>query len=491
MLEPHGPGIAQATPAAELPHLTLHGTRAAGIPDALRERQAWLVWRYEQSPGRDEPTKVPYIARPGPLTRADATRSAHWRTFDQAQEHARRFDGIGIALGDDLCGVDLDDVREPDTGELTPQAQVIVEALDSYTEVSPSGTGVKVFLFASEGLPNGARRGDLLGGGHVEMYDGGRYFTVTGEHLAGTPTTIEHRQSELTNLHRDIFGEQLAQPTTQTPAPTPNLDDSNVLRVAFAAANGSKFAALWAGDNLDYPSPSEGDAALAHQLAFYVPDRIRLEGLLRRSNRVREKWDERRGSDTWLGQQCARAVERVSCHYTGGQPSGNLVAVDRRLLALPDGPLLVGALLAAGVSDEEEVQKTLGVGRRTVRKWRRQFRDAGIEHSTAKHPRGGFVLVPRWVLLNADLSMPARVLSLHLAALANAGMTRVGVETLAKRRHCNRRTISRHVQELVAAEVITVDHASFVPGLGRRLRCNQYTFVEGTSLQDARVPAAD
>lgn len=482
--------MAAAAEAAIAPSDTL----TTAIPDVLKSRRRWLVWRYEQSPGRKKPTKPPYIADIGEAL-ANVTDPDDLRTFEEATAQTHRFDGIGTALGkhdseqDRLAGADLDGCRDPATGEITPWAQEIIDVLDSYTEVSPSGTGLHVLCWG-ELPPDAERHRHEIGGGHVEVYDRDRYFTFTGEHLAGTPTTIEHRQSELTNLYRDIFGEQLDQATIQTPTPTSDLGDSDVLRVAFAAANGSKFAALWAGDNLDYPSPSEADAALAHLLAFYVPEPARLEGLLRQSSRVREKWDERRGPDTWLGRECARAVERVSSHYTG-RPSGDLVVVDRRLLRLPDGPLLVAALLAASVCDEQEQEEALGVRTRTVREWRNQLRDAGVEHSIPKRPRGGFVLVPRWVLLNADLSVPARVLSLHLTALANAGMARVGVETLAKRRQCNRRTISRHVQELVAAEVITVDHASFVPGLGRRLRCNQYIFVDGTLPQDAPAPAAD
>ena len=71
--------------------------------------------------------------------------------------------------------------------------------LASYTETSPSGTGVHVLVHGE--LPPGRRRK-----GSIEMYADGRYFAMTGDHLDGTPTTIEMRSAELVALHRRIFG---------------------------------------------------------------------------------------------------------------------------------------------------------------------------------------------------------------------------------------------------------------------------------------------
>src|SRR5206468_7814503 len=98
-------------------------------------------------------------------------------------------DGVGIVLGDGLVGVDLDHCRDPETGAIAPWAQTVIATLDSYTEVSPSGTGLHVLLHGESAI-SGRRKGP------IEMYADGRYFTVTGQHLAGTPTTIETRTVE-------------------------------------------------------------------------------------------------------------------------------------------------------------------------------------------------------------------------------------------------------------------------------------------------------
>ncbi len=152
-----------------------------GIPYELRAEPRWVVWRYEERDGK--PTKVPYSA----LThrRASTTDPADWTSFDLAAEYLLRrrlHDGLGFVLGDGWAGVDLDGCRDVETGELHQKAREIITALDSYAEVSPSGTGIKVFVRGT--LPPGRRKVEkVFGAGEhhgIEMYDSGRFFCVTG-----------------------------------------------------------------------------------------------------------------------------------------------------------------------------------------------------------------------------------------------------------------------------------------------------------------------
>jgi putative DNA primase/helicase len=101
---------------------------------------------------------------------------------------------------DDLCGVDLDKCLDPETGEIESWAQEIVGELSSYTEISPSGTGVHVLVRAE--LPDGRNRK-----GQIEMYDHGRYFTMSGKHLSGTSRIIEYRLDQILALRRRVLGE--------------------------------------------------------------------------------------------------------------------------------------------------------------------------------------------------------------------------------------------------------------------------------------------
>jgi putative DNA primase/helicase len=147
-----------------------------GIPNELKTYRAWVLWRFEKR-GKDV-TKVPYAPHGG---KADSTDSRTWSSFKEVLKsyEAGDYDGIGFVFstGDPYCGVDLDGAVDPETGEVAVWAQQIVEGLDGYTELSPSGAGIHIIV-----------RGELPGSGNrkgpLEMYDKKRFFTMTG-HVLG------------------------------------------------------------------------------------------------------------------------------------------------------------------------------------------------------------------------------------------------------------------------------------------------------------------
>jgi putative DNA primase/helicase len=102
--------------------------------------------------------------------------------------------------------------------------EVHLTACDTYTESSPSGTGSSHAIVNGKLAPGAGNQKTLPCGMKVELYSHRlRYFTMTGQHLAGIPTTIEDRQPELTALHTEIFGQE--KEAAQAPAgPNPTLD---------------------------------------------------------------------------------------------------------------------------------------------------------------------------------------------------------------------------------------------------------------------------
>src|SRR5215218_2875098 len=144
------------------------------FPEELRQRRQWVVWKLEERDGK--PTKVPYIA--GGSGKASSTDSLTWRSFEEAVQalETGRYNGIGFVFssGDPFAGVDLDDCRDPETGELEEWAAKIVEAFGSYAEVSQSGTGVHIIVKGK--APNKKR-------GKVEAYGLERFFAMTGQVL--------------------------------------------------------------------------------------------------------------------------------------------------------------------------------------------------------------------------------------------------------------------------------------------------------------------
>src|SRR5262249_27215068 len=139
------------------------------IPQELREQARWLVWRLINRKVGEKPSKVPHDAHSG--RRADNTDERHQSSFTTVLGISHQYGGIGYALGSDFTVVDLDHVRNVETGELTPEARTIVAALGSYTEVSPSGDGVHIWL---RGAPALGRKKV----GNVEVYNDRRFMTV-------------------------------------------------------------------------------------------------------------------------------------------------------------------------------------------------------------------------------------------------------------------------------------------------------------------------
>ena len=298
----------------------------AELPDALVEREQWVCWREEERDGK--PTKVPVT--PGSSGFASSTDPDTWSSFEAAVEYVETGDveGIGFVFTDDdpIVGVDLDDCRDPETGDVDDAALDIIERLDSYTEVSPSGTGYHVLITGE--LPDGRNRR-----GSVELYDTARFFTVTGDHVERTPTRVARRQDALTAIHREYVqdterdtvaeSEQRGSvddesPTTETADVDVDLEDEDLLEKAMSASNGEKFERLWNGNTVGYDSQSEADMALCCLLAFWTGgDHTQMDQLFRQSGLHREKWDEVHYADgsTYGEKTIDRSIATTSEFY--------------------------------------------------------------------------------------------------------------------------------------------------------------------------------
>ncbi|MCA9137395.1 MAG: AAA family ATPase [Planctomycetales bacterium] len=167
------------------------------IPGSLKERDQWVAWKEIVREGR--PTKIPIDVRSGQF--ASVSDSNSWASFDEAMDYFDQdpdLSGLGFVFtaGDPFAGVDLDDCL--DKGGQFIWGQDIVKGLNTYTEVSPSGRGVKLFLRGAKPASAGSRRDGFgpLGIGKVEVYDQGRFFAVTGRPTHGFPNTVENRHAD-------------------------------------------------------------------------------------------------------------------------------------------------------------------------------------------------------------------------------------------------------------------------------------------------------
>lgn len=239
--------------------------------------------------------------------------------------------------------MDLDGCLDPETGEVEPWALEIVEQLDSYTEISPSGTGLHILVRA--GLPEGGNRK-----GQIEMYDRSRFFTVTGRRLEGTSHLIEERQTQIKALRARLFPMcQQKPPAANEAAVSANeISDEEILRRATTATNGERFARLWSRDRSGYTSDSEADLALCSMLAFWTgPDEDRIASLVTRSGLAREKWTRKDYRHCTIARVLNGAIEFYETAKKGAEPSRNgysrgATSTPERLATSPAEPEAVG-----------------------------------------------------------------------------------------------------------------------------------------------------
>lgn len=178
----------------------MNGINFARIPEALRNRAQWILWKFGERDGKE--TKIPVQPNGQPAKSNDA---ATWNTFESvtAAFDEVGFAGIGFVFSadDPLIGIDLDGCRDPETGKVSDWAREIVVKFATYAEVSPSGTGVKLFCIGESPFDSGRKipvaDAEKIGEKQpaIEVYDRGRYFAVTGWMLRGPSEPTDSRLS--------------------------------------------------------------------------------------------------------------------------------------------------------------------------------------------------------------------------------------------------------------------------------------------------------
>ena len=196
-------------------------TNFENVPSELRARPSWVGWKYAHTKDGKE-TKLPINLCTGQL--ASTTGPATWVAFEKAVASNSGFEGLGFVFTelDPFCGIDFDGCRDQRTGEVSEWAAELIRKLDSYTELSPSETGIKVFCKAK--APPGIRHKILVDAPAVsgkqpgiEIYDRSRYFAVTGRRDMSLPAEPMERQAQVDELIAAFFTRP-AQPAADSAA---------------------------------------------------------------------------------------------------------------------------------------------------------------------------------------------------------------------------------------------------------------------------------
>jgi len=296
------------------------------IPQAMSERPQWVLWALEprtNAAGVTRQTKVPYTIR-GEYAKANTP--ATWGSYAAAIQALAGggYNGVGYMFSQDdpFTGVDLD--HSIVDGRMELWASAIASQLQSYTEISQSGSGAHIIVQASlhalrtSGvLKTGKRRDNLpnTNGGGLEIYDRDRFFAMTGNMITVYPSTVEPRQDETIEIVTIyLLSESVKKPATHTSTPRPETsrDDSNEAVIARISRSkqGTKFDALMRGDTSGHDdNQSQADESLLCIIAGYTKDVAQIESIFDCSQLAnRDKW----GRDDYRSMSIQKALDFVT-----------------------------------------------------------------------------------------------------------------------------------------------------------------------------------
>lgn len=264
------------------------------FPNELKSVPNFVCWK-----GSD---KVPKNAKTGANAKSNDPET--WSSFEDAVAGCEKFhfDGVGFMFAPPYFGVDLDKCLDK-----VDFCDEFVETLQSYAEISKSGTGLHIICKGK--LPDGNRKK-----GNVEMYSNGRYFICTGNIYNQSYTKIKNCTESIKVLHSKYMPNNVPKAELKR-EPIVNLEDQDVVDKARNCRSGQHFNLLYSGDWQGiYSSQSEADLALCNQLAFWTGrNEAQMDRIFRSSGLMRQKWDERRGADTYgqitINKACASCVE--------------------------------------------------------------------------------------------------------------------------------------------------------------------------------------
>lgn len=268
------------------------------VPNELVNRDMWIVWKKYK--GKKIPISV--NTRKAIAIKSDETYS----DFYNAVDLSRKYDGVGIVLNNSLCCVDLDNCFN-DNNELNSFAIDIINRLNSYTEISPSGKGIHILFYSEYELFNKADR--------IEAYSNNRYITITGN-IYNNMSKIEHRNKEIDDINKEFFKPKpiyndIKQPPQSTVRGISFEDDIKLWdKIKHSKIGYSIQQKMNTPTETGLDDDSAKDVEILRLLAYWTYDANQIERLIRNySIRQRNKWNEPRGKyANWLQYEIDKAI---------------------------------------------------------------------------------------------------------------------------------------------------------------------------------------
>ena len=281
------------------------------IPNELREVNQWVCWKATPRKNSTKMDKIPYNPKTG--YKALSNNSNTWTSFDKAySEYVKgNYNGIGFMFANGYFGVDIDgiteDVEKFKAGNKDNIISEFVEGLSSYTEYSPSRKGIHVICKGT--LPEGRRRTD-----NVEMYQSGRFFTVTGYNIGNYGIT--ECTNKIKRLHKKYVDKEEVQKMMDTQYIPLSLNDNEIIEKASRSKNGYKFKELYQGGFNGFDSQSEADISFCFMLAYWTQrNPQQMDTIFRSSGLMRDKWNKRVAGSTYGARTIQSAIKGCSRVY--------------------------------------------------------------------------------------------------------------------------------------------------------------------------------
>lgn len=232
------------------------------VPDELKQHKSWVCWSLENRNGNW--AKVPKNPKTG--GNASATLSGTWGTFEDAESYYAghlNIDGIGYVFTTNVIGIDFDHCVE-DGKIISDEIRELVDRCKSYVEISPSETGLHMYVKGKWKEPGGRKNNKLGNGMAIEVYPSARFFTVTGNTF-GEVRPLAEDQELLDEIYDRYFSEE--QSGTLLPISFASLDvnPEYVKRLQDKLKSNHWMALLWQGHHTK-ESESEADMALICRL---------------------------------------------------------------------------------------------------------------------------------------------------------------------------------------------------------------------------------
>lgn len=289
------------------------------FPKELTDLKQWTVWRKVTRNGKD--TKIPVDPLTGELAKSNDPST--WRGFDEAFLAFRdneNIHGLGFFFTPPYIGIDLDDIGDDlddfFNGNYDNKVYEFYESFRSYAEVSPSGKGLHI-------ISKGKIPGDRRRKGDVEIYQEGRFFTMTGNSLGKYTSINEANKDNFKKIYDKYLSDKVIElkgnaSFNRQHGIKHNLSDDDVIHKILSSKQADDFKNFMNNSWQEkYTSQSEADLAFANLLAFWCArDYSQMDSIFRQSSLYRPKWDEKRGKATYGESTLYKAINDTNNVFT-------------------------------------------------------------------------------------------------------------------------------------------------------------------------------